>query len=92
MSDLECYRLPCPAQMVTNVCVCSKNYVAVPLNERGHIALWLINFPFNQPVILIGHHNTVTSLAFSHDPFSFYLCSCSSDYIILWDLLQNEGK
>ncbi|KAG8182107.1 hypothetical protein JTE90_018378 [Oedothorax gibbosus] len=74
------------------MCVCSESYIAVPLNEKGNIAIWKTEYPSSKPVILIGHHKSVTALDLSHSPLDHYLCSCSSDNIILWNLLENNGN
>ncbi|GFS92186.1 WD repeat-containing protein 27 [Nephila pilipes] len=63
----------------------------MPLNERGNIAIWNTEVLSEKPSILIGHHKTVSALALSHQPTCHFLCSCSSDNIILWNLTQNGG-
>ncbi|GBM35235.1 WD repeat-containing protein 27 [Araneus ventricosus] len=92
MCEETFYRLPCPTSMVTHLCECSENYIAVPLNEKGNIAVWNIKKLLQKPSILIGHHKLVSALAFSHQPSNYLLCSCSSDNIILWNLMQNDGQ
>lgn len=32
--------LCCPSIMATHLCVCSEKYIAVPLNEKGNVAVW----------------------------------------------------
>ncbi|KAF8786784.1 WD repeat-containing protein 27-like [Argiope bruennichi] len=92
MSEKFFYRLSCPTSMVTHLCECSEDYIAVPLNERGNIAVWSMKNILQEPLILIGHHKLVSALAFSHHPSNYFLCSCSSDNIILWNLMQNDGQ
>ncbi|GIX66783.1 WD repeat-containing protein 27 [Caerostris darwini] len=92
MTNEVYHRLFCPTSMVTHLSVCSENYIAVPLNDRGHIAIWNMNDISQQPFILMGHHKNVTALALSYQPTDYLLCTCSSDNIILWNLIENEGK
>ncbi|GFQ95504.1 WD repeat-containing protein 27 [Trichonephila clavata] len=64
----------------------------MPLNEKGNIAVWNARTLSQKPSILTGHHKTVSALALSHQPTCHFLCSCSSDNIILWNLMQNGGQ
>ncbi|GFR06365.1 WD repeat-containing protein 27 [Trichonephila clavata] len=64
----------------------------MPLNEKGNIAVWNARTLSKKPSILTGHHKTVSALALSHQPTCHFLCSCSSDNIILWNLMQNGGQ
>ena len=41
---------------------------------------------FFQPIVLEGHHKAVTAQALSHRERPTLLCSCSDDYIIVWNI------
>ncbi|XP_023241861.1 WD repeat-containing protein 27-like [Centruroides sculpturatus] len=64
-------------------------YLAVKLKTNKDIGIWFLK---DQPVILTGHHLPIQALSFCHPHQGDFLCSCSDDNVILWDLSQYIGN
>ena len=52
----------------------------------SHIIEIKVSLVFFQPIVLEGHHKAVTAQALSHRERPTLLCSCSDDYIIVWNI------
>ncbi|KAJ6664618.1 hypothetical protein lerEdw1_006191 [Lerista edwardsae] len=65
---------------------CSLRYCAFPLNGN-ELCIWdTADDPDHQPLHLIGHHNSITALAFGSKINPLLVCSASRDYVIVWNL------
>ncbi|XP_049761805.1 WD repeat-containing protein 27 isoform X9 [Elephas maximus indicus] len=77
---------------------CSEPYCAFPLN--GHeLCVWNARSPSDQFLILRGHHQSITAVAFGNKVSPLLVCSASRDYVIVWNLeeckenaLQGESQ
>ncbi|XP_062832038.1 WD repeat-containing protein 27 isoform X3 [Anolis carolinensis] len=65
---------------------CSLHYCAFPLNGNELCILDTTDDPEHQPLHLIGHHHSITAVAFGSKVSPLLICSASSDYVIVWDL------
>ncbi|XP_020142902.2 WD repeat-containing protein 27 [Microcebus murinus] len=65
---------------------CSMRYCAFPLHGNG-LCIRSTQNPSDQFLILQGHHQSITAIAFGNavDP-PLVLCSASQDYVVVWDL------
>ncbi|XP_064149446.1 WD repeat-containing protein 27 isoform X1 [Loxodonta africana] len=64
---------------------CSEPYCAFPLN--GHeLCVWNARSPSDQFLILRGHHQSITAVAFGNKVSPLLVCSASRDYVIVWNL------
>ncbi|XP_053153393.1 WD repeat-containing protein 27 isoform X2 [Hemicordylus capensis] len=65
---------------------CSLHYCAFPLNGN-ELCIWnTTDDPNHQPLHLIGHHHSITALAFGSKVDPLLICSASRDYVIVWNL------
>nr|XP_060609750.1 WD repeat-containing protein 27 [Anolis sagrei ordinatus]XP_060609752.1 WD repeat-containing protein 27 [Anolis sagrei ordinatus] len=65
---------------------CSLHYCAFPLNGNELCILDTTDDPKHEPLHLIGHHHSITAVAFGSKVSPLLICSASSDYVIVWDL------
>ncbi|XP_051854118.1 WD repeat-containing protein 27 [Antechinus flavipes] len=70
---------------------CSQHYCAFPLNGNK-LCIWNTNSPFNQPLHLEGHHQSITAVTFGNTVNPLFVCSASCDYVIVWNLLECEER
>ncbi|XP_078011159.1 WD repeat-containing protein 27 [Phascolarctos cinereus] len=66
---------------------CSQHYCAFPLNGN-ELCIWNTNDPFNQPLHLTGHHQSITAVTFGNRVNPLLVCSASCDYVIVWNLVE----
>nr|XP_056708951.1 WD repeat-containing protein 27 [Euleptes europaea] len=65
---------------------CGLHYCAFPLNGN-ELCIWkTIDDTDHQPLHLIGHHHSITALAFGSKVNPLLICSASCDYVIVWNL------
>ncbi|MEE6475455.1 hypothetical protein FKM82_010750, partial [Ascaphus truei] len=64
---------------------CSPQYCAFPLNGN-ELCIWKTTNPHEQPMLLKGHHQPITAVAFGNGINPCLVCSASQDYVILWNL------
>ncbi|XP_053238409.1 WD repeat-containing protein 27 isoform X4 [Podarcis raffonei] len=65
---------------------CSMHYCAFPLNGNELCILNTTDDPDRQPLHLLGHHHSITALAFGSKDNPLLICSASRDYVIVWNL------
>ncbi|KAF7253542.1 WD repeat-containing protein 27, partial [Varanus komodoensis] len=65
---------------------CSLHYCAFPMNGNELCILNTTDEPNHQPLHLIGHHHSITALAFGNKLNPLLICSASHDYVIVWNL------
>ncbi|XP_032071925.1 WD repeat-containing protein 27 [Thamnophis elegans] len=71
---------------------CSLHYCAFPLNGN-ELCIWnMSDEPNHQPLRLIGHHHSITALAFGTKVDPLLICSASQDYVIVWNLDECTKK
>ncbi|XP_070589996.1 WD repeat-containing protein 27 [Erythrolamprus reginae] len=71
---------------------CSLHYCAFPLNGN-ELCIWnMSDEPNHQPLRLIGHHHSITALAFGTKVDPLLICSASQDYVIVWNLEECTKK
>uniref|UniRef100_A0A4X2LXJ3 WD repeat domain 27 n=2 Tax=Vombatus ursinus TaxID=29139 RepID=A0A4X2LXJ3_VOMUR len=66
---------------------CSQHYCAFPLNGN-ELCIWNTSDSFNQPLHLIGHHQSITAVTFGNRVNPLLVCSASCDYVIVWNLVE----
>ncbi|XP_072500037.1 WD repeat-containing protein 27 isoform X2 [Notamacropus eugenii] len=66
---------------------CSQHYCAFPLNGN-ELCIWNTKNPFNQPLRLVGHHQSITAVTFGNRANPLLVCSASCDYVIVWNLVE----
>ncbi|XP_060098602.1 WD repeat-containing protein 27 [Heteronotia binoei] len=65
---------------------CDLHYFAFPLNGN-ELCIWnTTDDTDHQPLHLIGHHHSITAVAFGNKVNPLLLCSASCDYVIVWNL------
>ncbi|XP_015270887.1 PREDICTED: WD repeat-containing protein 27 [Gekko japonicus] len=65
---------------------CDLHYCAFPLNGN-ELCIWnTTDDTDHQPLHLIGHHHSITALAFGNKVNPLLVCSASCDYVIVWNL------
>ncbi|XP_012514761.1 PREDICTED: WD repeat-containing protein 27-like, partial [Propithecus coquereli] len=70
---------------------CSARYCAFPLHGNG-LCIWSTENPPHQFLILQGHRQSVTAMAFGNTVDPVVLCSASQDRTIVWDLEECREK
>ncbi|XP_054826140.1 WD repeat-containing protein 27 [Eublepharis macularius] len=71
---------------------CGLHYCAFPLNGN-ELCIWnTTDDSDHQPLHLIGHHHSITALAFGSKVNPLLICSASSDYVIVWNLDEYMKK
>ncbi|XP_008065683.1 WD repeat-containing protein 27 [Carlito syrichta] len=70
---------------------CSEQYCAFPL-DGNKLCLWSAKDPSHQLLILQGHHQSITAVAFGNKVTPLLICSASQDYIIMWNLDECREK
>ncbi|XP_076306243.1 WD repeat-containing protein 27-like isoform X3 [Tachypleus tridentatus] len=70
----------------------SSCYVALTVNNGQDIGVWNLKVVIKKPLLLVGHHTTITAMTFitSRSASSEILCSASSDNVILWYMEELE--
>ncbi|XP_007948695.1 WD repeat-containing protein 27 [Orycteropus afer afer] len=66
---------------------CSEPYCAFPLNGR-ELCVWSARSPDDQLLILRGHHQSITAVAFGNKVSPHLLCSASPDNVLVWHLSE----
>ncbi|XP_006882903.1 PREDICTED: WD repeat-containing protein 27 [Elephantulus edwardii] len=66
---------------------CSGSHCAFPRNSR-ELCVWDASHPSHQPLILRGHQQAVTALAFGNTESPLLLGSASCDHILVWNLKE----
>ncbi|XP_051775311.1 WD repeat-containing protein 27 isoform X2 [Erpetoichthys calabaricus] len=64
---------------------CSSCYCAFPLHGNLLCILKAIDLS-PQPLLLKGHHQHITAIAFGNLQTPMTVCSASEDYVIIWDI------
>ncbi|KAJ8385477.1 hypothetical protein AAFF_G00185730 [Aldrovandia affinis] len=64
---------------------CCTSHCAIPW-EGKELRVYSNADPELMPLNLVGHHNTVSALAFGKRWNPLLLCSASEDYVIVWDI------
>ncbi|XP_075780787.1 WD repeat-containing protein 27 isoform X2 [Pelodiscus sinensis] len=72
---------------------CSLHYCAFPLNGN-ELCIWNNGDSpaHHQPLHLVGHHHSITALAFGSKINPLLVCSASYDYVIVWNLDECTKK
>uniref|UniRef100_A0A8C0CYQ9 WD repeat domain 27 n=1 Tax=Balaenoptera musculus TaxID=9771 RepID=A0A8C0CYQ9_BALMU len=77
---------------------CSGQSCAFPL-DGNELCVRDTKQPPHQLLILRGHHQPITAVAFGNKVSPLLICSASQDYVIMWNLdecrqkvLQGKGK
>ncbi|KAM5228748.1 WD repeat-containing protein 27 [Ctenodactylus gundi] len=70
---------------------CSTQYCAFPL-DGNQLCLWGTQGPPHQLLVLQGHLQPITAVAFGHGGNLPLTCSASCDCVMLWDLEECAGK
>uniref|UniRef100_A0A8C9DLC2 WD repeat domain 27 n=1 Tax=Prolemur simus TaxID=1328070 RepID=A0A8C9DLC2_PROSS len=64
---------------------CGARYCAFPLHGNG-LCIRSMESPSHQFLILQGHHQPITAMAFGNMAATPILCSASQDRVVVWDL------
>ncbi|XP_060061164.1 WD repeat-containing protein 27 isoform X2 [Erinaceus europaeus] len=64
---------------------CSPRHCAFPL-DGSRLCVWSTRDPSEQLLMLRGHHQSITAVAFGNTEVPLLVCSASQDYVILWNL------
>ncbi|XP_045400694.1 WD repeat-containing protein 27 [Lemur catta] len=64
---------------------CGVRYCAFPLHGNG-LCIRSTESPSHQFLILQGHHQPITAMAFGNTAATPILCSASQDRVVVWDL------
>uniref|UniRef100_A0A6I8NEX3 WD repeat domain 27 n=1 Tax=Ornithorhynchus anatinus TaxID=9258 RepID=A0A6I8NEX3_ORNAN len=83
---VESSRLASPVQLA-----CSLHYCAFPW-DGNELCIWNTDIPSYEPLHLIGHHQSITAVAFGNKANPLLICSASHDYVIVWSLDECEEK
>ncbi|XP_015354074.2 WD repeat-containing protein 27 isoform X7 [Marmota marmota marmota] len=70
---------------------CSMLYCAFPL-DGNQLCLWSIRDPSHQLLILQGHLQSITAMAFGNKENPPLICSASQDYLMIWNLDECREK
>nr|XP_055125696.1 WD repeat-containing protein 27 isoform X1 [Symphalangus syndactylus] len=70
---------------------CSLQDCAFPL-DGTELCIWNAKDPSHQLLILRGHHQPVTAIAFGNKVNPLLICSASLDYVIMWNLDECREK
>uniref|UniRef100_A0A8C3HEW3 WD repeat domain 27 n=1 Tax=Chrysemys picta bellii TaxID=8478 RepID=A0A8C3HEW3_CHRPI len=72
---------------------CNLHYCAFPLNGN-ELCIWNTgdSSAHHQPLHLVGHHHSITALAFGSKINPLLVCSASCDYVIVWNLDECSKK
>uniref|UniRef100_A0A3Q2P1B4 Uncharacterized protein n=1 Tax=Fundulus heteroclitus TaxID=8078 RepID=A0A3Q2P1B4_FUNHE len=88
--------LTCDSLLSHRQLACCRSYSGIP--HRGkNMLIYSNNQTQQKPLLLTGHHDDISAMAFGKRSNPVILCSASSDYIILWDVeacqkRTQEGK
>ncbi|XP_011941193.1 PREDICTED: WD repeat-containing protein 27 isoform X8 [Cercocebus atys] len=70
---------------------CSMQDCAFPL-DGTELCVWNTKSPSHQLLILRGHHQPITAIAFGNKVNPLLICSASLDYIMMWNLDECREK
>nr|XP_045015341.1 WD repeat-containing protein 27 [Jaculus jaculus] len=70
---------------------CSTQHCAFPL-DGNRLCVWRPRGPAYQLLILQGHHQPITAMAFGNKVNPLQLCSASQDYVIMWNMDECREK
>ncbi|XP_063564081.1 WD repeat-containing protein 27 isoform X8 [Gorilla gorilla gorilla] len=70
---------------------CSMQDCAFPL-DGTELCIWNTKDPSRQLLILRGHHQPITAMAFGNKVNPLLICSASLDYVIMWNLDECREK
>ncbi|XP_073892808.1 WD repeat-containing protein 27 isoform X8 [Macaca fascicularis] len=70
---------------------CSMQDCAFPL-DGTELCIWNTKSPSHQLLILRGHHQPITAIAFGNKVNPLLICSASLDYVIMWNLDECREK
>uniref|UniRef100_A0A8I3ZZY1 WD repeat domain 27 n=1 Tax=Callithrix jacchus TaxID=9483 RepID=A0A8I3ZZY1_CALJA len=70
---------------------CSMQHCAFPL-DGNELCIWNTEDPSHQLLILRGHHQPITAMAFGNKVNPLLICSASLDYVIMWNLDECRKK
>ncbi|XP_047413478.1 WD repeat-containing protein 27 isoform X4 [Sciurus carolinensis] len=70
---------------------CGPLYCAFPL-DGNQLCLWSIRDPYHQLLILQGHLQAITAMAFGNKENPPLLCSASQDHLRIWNLDECRGN
>uniref|UniRef100_A0A8C9GQB2 WD repeat domain 27 n=1 Tax=Piliocolobus tephrosceles TaxID=591936 RepID=A0A8C9GQB2_9PRIM len=70
---------------------CSMQDCAFPL-DGTELCIWNTKSPSHQLLILRGHHQPITAMAFGNKVNPLLICSASLDYVIMWNLDECREK
>uniref|UniRef100_A0A2K5RDP3 WD repeat domain 27 n=1 Tax=Cebus imitator TaxID=2715852 RepID=A0A2K5RDP3_CEBIM len=70
---------------------CSMQHCAFPL-DGNELCIWNTKDPSHQLLILRGHHQPITAMAFGNKVNPLLICSASLDYVIMWNLDECRKK
>ncbi|XP_063581184.1 WD repeat-containing protein 27 isoform X22 [Pongo abelii] len=70
---------------------CSMQDCAFPL-DGTELCIWNTEDPSHQLLILRGHHQPITAMAFGNKVNPLLICSASLDYVIMWNLEECREK
>ncbi|XP_054211025.1 WD repeat-containing protein 27 isoform X13 [Homo sapiens] len=70
---------------------CSMQDCAFPL-DGTELCIWNTKDPSHQLLILRGHHQPITAMAFGNKVNPLLICSASLDYVIMWNLDECREK
>uniref|UniRef100_A0A2K5IGF5 Uncharacterized protein n=1 Tax=Colobus angolensis palliatus TaxID=336983 RepID=A0A2K5IGF5_COLAP len=70
---------------------CSMQDCAFPL-DGTELCIWNTKSPSHQLLILRGHHQPITAMAFGNKVNPLLICSASPDYVIMWNLDECREK
>ncbi|XP_016068435.1 PREDICTED: WD repeat-containing protein 27 [Miniopterus natalensis] len=70
---------------------CRPPHCAFPL-DGNHLCVWSTEDPPQQLLVLRGHHQPITAVAFGNTGNPLLVCSASQDYVIMWRLDECREK
>uniref|UniRef100_H0WAA9 WD repeat domain 27 n=1 Tax=Cavia porcellus TaxID=10141 RepID=H0WAA9_CAVPO len=70
---------------------CNAQFCAFPL-DGNQLCLWGCRDPAHQLLILQGHFQSITAVAFGNQETPLLICSASQDFVMLWDLEECREK
>ncbi|XP_013366201.1 PREDICTED: WD repeat-containing protein 27 isoform X3 [Chinchilla lanigera] len=70
---------------------CSAQFCAFPL-DGNQLCLWGCRGPSHQLLILQGHLQSITAIAFGNQETPSLICSASQDFVMMWNLEECREK
>ncbi|XP_021170339.2 WD repeat-containing protein 27 [Fundulus heteroclitus] len=88
--------LTCDSLLSHRQLACCRSHSGIPHRDKN-VLIYSNNQTQQKPLLLTGHHDDISAMAFGKRSDPVILCSASSDYIILWDVeacqkRTQEGK